>query len=61
MKGTINLVKDAVISISMTARAANVFAQDWLHHRNYNCFSTTKALLKSLNKIQVSNMVVNSS
>ena len=29
--------------------------------RRYNCFSSTKPLLKSLNKLRVSNIVVNSS
>ena len=27
--------------------------QDWHQHRHYNCSSSTKALLKSLNKLQV--------
>ena len=38
MKGTINLVKDAVISISMISRAAaNLFATRPVRHRPTTC------------------------
>ena len=37
MKGTIILVKDAVISISMISRAANVFAARLVRHRSAAC------------------------